>query len=494
MSGWNTSPIDEIIQDSLELSDGLKVDNGVLKCAGNDGGFIDEFDTLDPRWDTVNNASIIDGKMVFDTTPFTNTAWSTRYNNTFINASGEYVDLSIKHAVICKFTVYGNAGVFVGYYDGTYPSPMFNIKLDNKYVYTRFGGYISSFLPEILKNVDMSASNAKQDVYIKLEATNYPYIHMSISLDGETWEYCDTQFNDSRKYLTQLRIGIYYPNTRATDYPNTSAELHYCKVLGYPTSETATLPESEVYTAQLPAKLAYVSSVAPTFVSAGNGGKVNFLVQRKSDWDDEWTSLSGELSGWTDLGELADGVKLSFPEYFSGPNEKLRYKLIYTGSGLDSYPEISKFTFEWQSDVTAPDDPEITVATSAANSVAVITFKEIPADAYAIKFDLKVNDSSFLPFSERGKLETGYGYMRFVGPKESKENASERNTLTVAIDGLVSGDIVTPRIYAIDQQENQSAGLIGTPIEITSAKYYPKLADKWSGRWPDLSWKGRWID
>ena len=66
MAIWTTSPVNEIIDDALELSEGLIIEDGELKALGTDGGFVDEFDgsVLDTaKWPTSSNASVSDGML-----------------------------------------------------------------------------------------------------------------------------------------------------------------------------------------------------------------------------------------------------------------------------------------------------------------------------------------------------------------------------------------------------------------------------------------------
>ena len=196
-------------------------------------------------------------------------------------------------------------------------------------------------------------------------------------------------------------------------------------------------------------------------------------MQYKDDEYPEWKSFEGVIGGWSDIG-LIDGTTLPITNCKPLTNGYVRCKIVFTGNGLVSYPTIDKITYNWSSDVTAPSEPTITTAIATSESILTMLFADLPADAYAIIYEVDINGAGSLPFSTRGKIESGYGYMRFVGSKTEVQKEAEINSLLHSIKGLREGDVVVITAFARDKVGNISAGK-QKAITMTGAQYKTML-------------------
>lgn len=463
MTNLGISPINVIMPETLNHTDNLTIKNNVLTASGTNGGFIDEFEgpTIDTSiWEVVNNASVSNGKLVFS-------GGTGRVDQNIVSRkidATQKTDTFLAYLKVPRQTDVERDIRFYSFYQQSYYEYADNIvgliqyTSGSIYFYARGG-----------KDLPIAAADVPE--------TDYIYIVMSGASDGVSdnkYVKMGYSFDDMKTVSLLTGITPFQPYL-VVDAGETGIETYaeMCVCLGYPTTATATLPEVEAYTAELPAKLAYLISLIPNFSEVGNGGAINFLIQRKSDWDDEWTDLSGQLGEWTDLGVLQNDVAIYLPEYFTGPNEKFRYMLVYSGDGLSSYGSLASFTFAWLSNISSPDSPTLTSTIVANENIALVQFSGVPDDAHAIILDVKKNDEIAKPLSCRNKLEEDNGHLRLVGPQDTDEKANERNSLLVAIPGFVAGDTVQATAYAIDNQENQSAGVVGDTVIMQSANYVP---------------------
>ena len=473
MSGWNISPVDEIIQDTLELTDGLEVDANVLKTIN--GGISDDFNTT------------------LDTTK-----WVVNNNNQGMTANGELY-----------FSVGGGDGNYKRYVGSKQLFSQTNVwKNASAVIAIRVSDYVRSHQITLAPSIGDTSSNSypkfilvtnnagtigntyfhaigngvNTAVSVTLATGDMFYFRfkMNTNVAEDTYTGVSLQYaiNNTTNWIDTGVVGIFASNLWLDSYwDNTNGSIRIEKVytenLGYPTSETATLPETEAYTALSPAKLASVDTITPHISTAGAGGTINLHVQHKSDEDVDWVDLSGNLNSWSDLGSI-DGTAITVPEYFSRTSDKFRYKLVYSGTGLVSYPEIDKLTFTWSSDVSAPSEPTVTSAISASESILVLLFGSISSDAYAIELEININGAGSLPISKRNKIESGYGNLRLIGNSTEEEREGERNTLLYSVNGLQKDDVVVITAYQVDRVGNRSAGKQKS-VTMTGAQYLTML-------------------
>ena len=238
--------------------------------------------------------------------------------------------------------------------------------------------------------------------------------------------------------------------------------------------------------------MASLNSILVNLLTTGTGGKINLLLAHKSEEDETFVSLDGTPNEYTDLG-VCDGTPFTaLSAYKPRSGDKLLPKLVYSGNGLESYPEIDKIIWDWNSDITAPADPVITTAIAANENIAVIQCGDLPADAYANIFEIDVNGAGSLPLSERNKIESGHGHLRLVGPQTEVEQQAERNSKTIAITGLAEGDVLNITAFARDRVGNQSAGKL-TSITMSGAQYVRVPVENYKVVWgEDKDWNVRW--
>jgi len=473
---WNTSPVVEQMADTdLTLTDGLKNDSGVLKALGqsdsvNIDGFKDNFDgsVVDlNHFPTQAGASIennmlklaggSDGYATGERTVMTDVRcelesqpwWGAYYTRVETR-------ILINQANIISFRLHinvhnaeYNTGDFISFWCHP-PSNTIDTRIYGN------GKYVS---------VSRTFDVMPQSVIVKL----LPYVNESLSVfkvmysfdEGET--FITSSFSPSNR--SRFQFDSYY-----ADPP---LYIEYFNLMGYPTSETAELPTTDAYTALLPAKLAKVLTIQPHISTAGNGGIVDLHVQHKSDEDEVWKSLADTPNEWTNLG-VVDGSAITVSDYLSRTNDNFRFKLVYSGTGLVSYPEIDYITWTWESDVTAPSEPVITTAIATSESILTILFNTIDTDAYAIEFELNINGAGSLPVSDRNKIESGHNYLRLVGSNTNKEKQGERNTLLYSVNGLQENDVIVITAYQVDKVGNRSAGKQKS-ITMSGAQYLTML-------------------
>ena len=488
MSGWNVSPVDEVVQSTLELSDGLEVVANVLKCDGTDGGFIDNFDGAvvdSANWTEIHQAIIDNGRLTFTTGG--GNGYTIRYvgSNSFFG--GKY---NLKNASVIvtipiidtneRYILFGCSDTLNNAVNGVHTRITVRIfpssanKADMSFYGSANNNYpsISNLsVGDVLKF--MFKTTGEKDI---AHRTTYKLYYKK---NNEDW----VDSGASGPAYDRLWISSYY------DSETQKAYVESVEIYGYKQSAIATLPESESYTALSPAKLASVDTITPHISTAGAGGTINLHVQHKSDEDADYVDLSGNLNSWTDLGVI-DGSAITVPAYLSRTNDKFRYKLTYSGDGLHSYPEIDKLTFAWSSDVVAPAQPVVSEAISASQNIAVVQFDTLPADGYAYTLDVNINGAGSLPLSERNKIESGHGHLRLVGNQTNVERTGERNSRLVGIDGLMEGDALNITSYTRDNVGNISAGTT-TALVMSGAQYVPNFVTKKKGVLKAGKMKGR---
>jgi len=468
------SPQTENISDDTEITDGLDITANVLSAPGTDGGFIDEFDgaVVDASNFPTNVGGIIDAdRLTFSIGG--GSGYTQRYVGSKNYFDGAYkiknaeivVEIPIT-SVVDKIYQFGCASSLV----------TMNAGWHTKVTLRTFPG--GSGTTSALNIYGSANSNlwtvtlAVGDILkVKFATFGQKVINGRI---GNKVSYC---INDSDWIETGVS-GPFYDQLWLVSYFDSEAQRAYygrVTVYGYPTSGIATLPEADAYTAQTPATLSSISTILVLLASAGAGGLLNYQIQRKSVEFPEWVDLDGNIGAWSDLG-ICDGSTPFDLSAIYKPlgTDQFRDQFVFSGSGLVAYPSVSGRTITWGSDVDAPNSPVITTAIATNESILTILFADLLSDAYAIIFEVDINGSGSLPYSQRCRIESGYDYLRLVGNLDTVQQSGELNSLVTSIKGLADGDVIIITAFARDRQGNISAGTQKT-ITMSGAQYITML-------------------
>lgn len=478
-----TSPEEvEIADTPFELSDGLEIDGGVLESIGVAGGFVDNFDesTVNATYWPVNNGGILDGNgnLTFDNIGAT--GWAQRYiisRLVGINfGRGVMNTRAVVRLLIDSLPtqyLYGKCGMSYGHY---YPvtSIQFRINADSTILMAISGG---SGAENITENIVVG-----QEVCFIFDIIVVPdggnHVKISYSMDDMVTE-VDTG-------VRGVDAGHLFLESYYVDNPCKFAKVEY---FGYARNQIAELPKEEAYTVQPPATLASLDGVLVNRASIGNGGEARLYFQYKDDEYSDWKSFDGVIGEWSDVG-LIDGNFQPITNCKPLSNGFIRPKIVFTGSGLVSYPSIDKITYYWSSDVTAPDKPVITTAIATSESILTLLFANLPADAYAYIFEIDINGAGSLPMNINGNIGSGE-YLRFVGSQTTVEKEGERNTLVTSIKGLADGDQITITAFARDRAGNISAGTQAF-VTMSGAQYVITPVDIFNVEWETNIWEEVW--
>jgi len=457
---WNASPVTEQIADTeLELSRWLKKESNMLSVIGNDGGFEDNFDSAALNTTNFPYSSGVTlfgngyARMLGGSSDGYNSLDRYLWSKLCSNSNNPYYAFDSGRVVI-KFKKVSNLynQFKVGYTadkgdSRTIFSAYVIVTTDasnNLYLDCRLGARANISIADFQLGDEVCFIF---DILKGDSSQNYNSAQFSYSLDDMQ---TIIQTKSAGPAYGYIGIDCYYH-----DKP---IDIAFFAVYGYPTEASAELPTTEAYTVSLPAKLAKVLTIQPHISTAGNGGVINLRVQHKSDEDAVWKNLADEPNEWTDLG-VVDGSAITVSDYLSRRNDNFRFKLVYAGDGLHSYPEIDHITWTWASDVIAPASPIILTAIAPNSQSILIQYDTLPIDAYARILDVNINGAGSLPLSKRNKIESGHGHLKLVGNQLRDELSGEHNSDLITINNLNENDVVQITSYHIDNVGNTSAGI-----------------------------------
>jgi hypothetical protein len=443
--------------------------SGVGAYGGYDGtNFIDNFDgeSFDDRWDTINDVTLSgDGKAVMGVAVgdvYDMTTTSINMNET---GDSSYETNMYNQMIVVKAKIYGMPMFGVGSYQDPYFQNMSIIDVQNKRFWLVSGGsnqyiYGTDDIPFLRDG--LQDENTEMDYYLRMYYDRKEVVSkVDVSGDGETWYNLVSGSSVIGPYMRDLHLVVYRMRGVNPSYPTKSVEIDWVKKVYFFDKQEVVLNEDNAIEAESPAKLASITSITPEIINSDDApeGTATLYLQHKNDYLESWCDLDDTPDEWTEIGTLENGVAINPQSYTPRDNEKVRYKIVYESNGIQEYPIIQGLTFAWESDVAAPDNPSVDNITTYNGTHVILSYEEIPTGAYGVVMDVKVNEDSFKPLTNKGKLENSGTRLILTGNTDEEEKAGERNSLNMNLDSFNNDDEIIVRSYAIDAVGNISAGV-----------------------------------
>ncbi len=231
----------------------------------------------------------------------------------------------------------------------------------------------------------------------------------------------------------------------------------YTSLLSFSTLSATLLP-ADAFQPTTPAKLATLPQATLTLDTTGAAGTVALYLQHYNDEVARWESYAGVADEWTEIGTYSNTTTIDLPTLPARAGEKVRVKLVFTSNdGTAPAPAFVSLSLSWTSDVTAPIAPTIGSILGVGGANALCNLGPVPAEARHIIAEVNVDDAGFVPLSKRNKIESGQGYLEFLGPQDAVEQSGGRNSVQVLVENLTLGQTVQVRAKAVDAVGNVSA-------------------------------------
>jgi hypothetical protein len=450
----------------------VSVVDGKIVVDGVDGGFEDEFNSLDSgTWDSLNT-SISNGALVFDN------AGGDGYNAHYVqsvqsNFSGLTIEIDIKvtgNGELFSVSNTANGEPVYGFYWADFTKTL------DGYLSTWQGEHIFSdlsagdtFTIGIKRFIDDAAFD-KIELYYKLS-------------DG-----IKNVIAAGRRpgYTDKIRINNYY----ATATPN----ILEFRAYGYPTTATATLNTDEALKADPSTKLKNITS----FTIGTTGSETNPIAlstQKKDSRLEEWSNFDDDI-GESDTisSDIKAGGTFTAPsEQNPAPDREILPTLTFSGDGVTGFNTIDSIDVAWEADVAAPTAPTATEISQDGEGGVILAIDGLmPADAYGAEIEVNINGVGYLPISKRGQLETGQGYLIFRGNTGEEQKADELNSMYWPITGLTIGDTVQIRARYLDAVGNRSAFTESSNVTISGTTYVKIPVENYRVKWSSDSYNARW--